>query len=165
LNLQCDIRFQILLSNDLYRYTVDALKSIRRFYPRAPVMVVSAPGEDYTVLCRAYVCAAEVWKEGGEGEGEGGEGGLRGGGLGGGGGVGGGAGGGFAGGSRVGAGTAVVGSTMRLTGDAGSWGEEAAAARFPGPPDICGSGRAKEFVASVRAVARWAAAVVGLCTS
>ena len=49
---------------------------------------------------------------------------------------------------------------MRLTGDAGSWGQEAAtAARFPGPPEICGSGRAKQFVASVRAVARWAAAV------
>ena len=131
---------------------VDALKSIRRFYPHAPVMLVSAPGEDYTVLCRYYVCVAEAWRED-ESGGDSGE---------------------LEAASRSGgasvhtvkslrdgaAGTAVAGSTIRVSGDAGSWGEEAAAAsKLSGPPEICGSGRAKQFVATIRAVARWAATV------
>ena len=129
---------------------VGALQSIRRFYPRAPVMLASAPGEDYTVLCKYYVCVAEVWREGRDTDASYDVGGGGGGGT-----VGVGSGGGSGGGT---------GSMIRITGDAGSWGAAVGAAAetaasVQGPPEICGSGRAKQFLASIRAVARWAASV------
>ena len=154
------------------KVAVDALKSIRRHYPTAPVLLLGPPGDDYTVLCRYYVCVAEVWEPGKEREaGE------------------------YALGSGVrktktvskrggrsktlaaasvdrpprGAGTAVKGATSSISGDGGEWGEERmAAAGTPkavhpgvgavGPPEICGAGRATEFIAAVRSVARWAEA-------
>ena len=50
------------------RVAVDALKSIRRHHPTAPVLLLGPPGDDYTVLCRYYVCVAELWERGKERE-------------------------------------------------------------------------------------------------
>jgi len=146
------------------RVAVDALKSIRRHHPTAPVMLIGPPGDDYTVLCRYYVCVAEVWERGKERErGALGRGARKGSSE---------SGGssespaGSPGGSPPrGAGTAVKGATSSISGDGGEWGEERRAtsgystvsgSAADGPPEICGSGRASEFVATVRSIARWA---------
>ena len=144
------------------RVAVDALKSIRRHHPTAPVLLLGPPGDDYTVLCRYYVCVAEVWERGKERErgadalgrgarkptvgGGGGSSELPAGSLG--------------GSPPRGAGTAVKGATSSISGDGGEWGEErraaGAASTGGGPPEICGFGRASEFVKTVRSIARWA---------
>ena len=143
------------------RVAVDALKSIRRHHPHSPVLLVGPPGDDYTVLCRYYVCYAEVWERGKERER--GAGALGRGGRLGGGGVGelelpaGSLGG--SGSPPRGAGTAVKGATSSISGDGGEWGEERQGSGFTdggGPPEICGSGRASEFVGTIRSIARWA---------
>lgn len=101
--------------------------------PTPPCCWSPPPGK--TALCRYYVGTAEVWRQGGYGGSLGG------------------AGSGVDGdGEKVrleGAGVAVVGSTTRLMGVASSLG---VASRSPRPPEKCGSGRARAFAASVRAV-------------
>jgi hypothetical protein len=63
----------------------------------------------------------------------------------------------------------VKGATSSISGDGGEWGEERMAAAGTskavhpgvgavGPPEICGAGRATEFIAAIRSVARWAEA-------
>ena len=53
-----------------------------------------------------------------------------------------------------------LGATSSISGDGGEWGEErraaGAASTGGGPPEICGFGRASEFVKTVRSIARWA---------
>ena len=141
---------------------VEAIKSIRRLYPRAPAMVISAPGEDYTELCARYVCVAEVWSEKMEEEEEDPEGGETA--LG-------------RGNSRGRAAAADSPPTTdtaaaafvadpapaKFAGDVGDWASSAGDASDAsdanaagGPPEICGSGAARAFVGLIRSAGRWA---------